>query len=850
MGTGKLSPMMKQYYKLKREYENYVLLYRMGDFYETFDKDAEIISKALDIALTRRTGHGEKLAGIPYHALDKYLPLLIRKGLKVAICEQELDQGQKVYEKIDKAKVVKRKVVRVVTAGTLLESSLLDERKNNFLVALCKEKSHIGASCVDISTGEFFLTQFDGPNAIISLINFLSQLGPAEIILPPSLMEGGDLYDSLKLNFPDVQVESFEEFRFIYENAHQDLCAHFGTSSLEGFGVERSTHGITAAGAILQYLKETQKSKLVNITSLRLHSNTEHLTIDAATLKNLEIMQNIADGSSRGTLLEIFDHAVTSMGSRLLRRWLQQPLMVIEKIEERQAAVGEFHDKVLLREETRDLLKQIHDIERLVSRIGYGSANARDLIALKNSLRVVPEIRKVLTSEALILKQIVNELHELPEIVGLIERVIVDNPPAGLHDGKLIKPGNHSELDELREISSNTKRIVSRLEEEERRKTGIKNLKIKFNKVFGYFIEVTKSFKDRVPKDRYVRKQTLVNAERYITPELKEFEAKILSADEKIKSIEHELFLQTLDKIKKRVVPIQETATGLAKLDVLCTFAEVAKRNDYVKPTMNSEDRIDISEGRHPVVEKLASTERFVPNDALLDTKSSQIVIITGPNMGGKSTFIRQVALITLLAHVGSYVPAKHASIGIVDRIFSRIGAFDDLTKQRSTFMVEMNETANILNNATSRSLVILDELGRGTSTFDGLSIAWSVIEHLHNKIRCKTLFATHYHQLIELEHYLPRVKNYHLQIREVGDELFFLYKIEQGGSDKSFGIHVAKLAGLPSRVIDRARVVLEKLEEGDPVSPHLPPKVQAQKIKQEGRKVKKKERTQKKLFE
>jgi len=844
------TPMMIQYYKIKREHAGYLLLYRMGDFYETFDEDAETISNALNIALTKRTGHGEKLAGIPYHALDKYLPILIKQGYKVAIAEQELDRGKKVFEKINNTKVVKRKVVRIVTAGTLLESSLLDDKKNNFLAAIFREKNNIGVSYVDISTGEFFLTEFKGVNSRIALVSFLAQLEPAELIMPPSLFENKDFYDSLKINLNRTLLETFDEFRFIHDNARDDLCAHFGTTSLEGFGIEQYRFGITAAGAILQYLKETQKSQLSNITSLRLHVNKDYMMIDAATLKNLEIMQNIIDGSSRGTLLEIFDHAITPMGSRLLRRWLQQPLTVVERIEHRLSAVEELFNNMLLREDIREILKQVHDIERLISRVSYGSANARDLVALKNSLKIVPQIKKLLKPDASMLKEIVSELQELPEIVDLIERMIVDNPPLTLHDGGLIKPGNHEELDELREISTNTKKIMTKLEDEEKRKTGIKNLKIRYNRVFGYYIEVTNSYKHLVPKDRYIRKQTLANAERYFTSELKEFEAKILSADEKIKALEHELFLQTLNRIKEKIVHVQKIAGGLAKLDVLSTFAEVAKHNDYVRPDINDKEQILIKGGRHPVVEHLVSTERFIPNDTLLEPKANQVILLTGPNMAGKSTYIRQVALITLLAHIGSFIPARKASICIVDRIFSRIGAFDDLTKQRSTFMVEMNETANIINNASRNSLVILDELGRGTSTFDGLSIAWSVIEHLHDKIKCKTLFATHYHQLIELENYLPRVKNYHIQIREIGDDIFFLRKIERGGSDKSFGIHVAKLAGLPARVIQRAKAILEKLEDGDPVSTHIPLKVPSQKIKREEKKGRKKRVLQQTLFE
>ena len=1278
----KITPMMKQYYDIKNEHEDCLLLFRMGDFYETFDDDAITCSKALGIALAKR--QGQDLAGVPYHALDKYLPMLIRKGYKVAICEQVEDPKEK------SGKVVKREVTRIITPGTVYENDLLDDKINNYMMSIVLLKKQIGIAIIDFSTGEFLINELKKDDLLSQILNIMHKFNPSECLLPLSLFENKDFYSGLKKEFPDLFITTIDNYYYEFENAYEQLTTHFHTNSLDGFGVEGLQVGIQAAGAIMSYLKNMQKTSLKNIIKISAYQSSKYMNLDVATQKNLEIMQNIVDNGVKGSLLEIFDHTVSPMGARLIRKWLIQPLTVLLEINNRQDAVEELFNDVFKREEIREILAHVFDIERLISKISYGNANGRDLNTLKHSLLKIRELKKINAFKSELLIEAINNIKELPDIIELIEKNIKEDCPITIKEGGIIKKGVHSELDEIREIQRNSKNYLLKMEEEERKKTGIKNLKVKFNKVFGYFIEVTKSNLKEVP-ERYIRKQTLVNAERFIVPELKDFEAKILSADERIKNIEYEIFVKVRDKVSEKIEEIQEIARSISILDVISTYSEIAKLNNYVKPIVNGSNRIEIIDGRHPVVEKISGPHNFIPNDAYLDSKDNLIIILTGPNMAGKccnentiifseqgmlpisafkpedskigefkelkvkiigkngisstshfysngekqsiiiktkmgysiegsynhrvlvrtpngeekwkflpditkydyliinrknnlwgselninfnppkykktpliypipsemnedlayliglligdgtltyknsynftntedalkksfyeiifklfnykaktkggfehfvsslylrdflkylgldrvqahekvvplsilkaprhivraflqglfdtdacadkrygnvsystsslkmakqihmillnfniisslkpkrtkrrinylvnisgsdaikfhkeigfrvpnkkeraklasplrmtnvdsipylsgllkviqkkiveksaliprkdklkynkkigsifysyiyrnrnisfnklselidycrryeinhqelniliennyfydqiveikkgrsilydfcvpeshtfigngiinhnSTFIRQIALITLMAQIGSYVPAQKATIGIVDRIFSRVGAFDDISRQRSTFMVEMNETANIINNATKKSLIILDELGRGTSTFDGLSIAWSVIEHIHNETRAKTLFATHYHQLCEIENYLSGVKNYHIQIREQGSEMIFLRKIKRGGSDKSFGIEVARLAGIPQPIIKRAQKILKKLEDGDPVQDPEHKKIPIQKIKpvKESKDKKSKRVIQKSLFD
>jgi DNA mismatch repair protein MutS len=801
-----ITPMMRQWHRFKREYSDAIIFFRAGDFYEMFHEDAVLAARELGITLTsrgRERGKPVPLAGVPYHAMETYLAKLVRKGYKVAICEQVEDPKQ--------AKgVVKREVVRVVTPGTLMEESLLEEKSNNYLAALLVDKSGAGIAYADLSTGEFACGEFSGEEAVEEALNQLVAISPAECLIPESISE--ELVEKLGKLLRDTFFNRVGDSSFSYSSARETLVQHFGVASLEGFGVAELSLGVAAAGAVLGYLRETQKSALPHITKLRRLAMQEHMLLDAATLRHLEITRNLRDGSTKGTLLEVLDATTTAMGARLLKRWLLHPLTNVNKIRRRLDAVEELYNDYLLREELREALSKVYDLERLNSRIASGSANARDLVALKNSLRAVPEIRELLSqSKSELLNEIVAEMHALEDLVEKIELAIVDEPPASVREGGIIKPGYSEELDRLREAATQGKRWIAELEQRERRRTGIASLKVGYNSVFGYYIQVTKPNLHLVPKD-YIRKQTLANAERFVTPELKEKEALILGAEERAAKLEYELFTQLREEAASRVKEVQSTAHALAKLDVLLSFAKVASERGYVKPSVDEGEVIEIKEGRHPVVE--AYQREFVPNDAYLDSAKEQILIITGPNMAGKSTYLRQVALIVLLAQVGSFVPAKEARVGVVDRIFTRVGASDDLATGRSTFMVEMQEAANILNNATQRSLVILDEIGRGTSTFDGLSIAWAVVEYIHERVKAKTLFATHYHHLTELEQLLPRVKNYHIAVKEQGNDIIFLRKIMPGSIDKSYGIHVARLAGLPREVIENASQVLRRLEE------------------------------------
>lgn len=805
-----VTPMMYQYNRIKKDYKDAILFFRMGDFYEMFEEDAKIASKELDLVLTSRDrGKGKKvpMAGVPHHSAGNYISRLIKKGYKVAICEQVEDPRT--------AKgLVKREVIKVITPGTIIEEEMLG-RENNYLMALVHENGAFGIAFADISTGDFFATELDGDDARLKLFTEISRFRPAELILPKRLEEDKKLADEIREQ--GVLLSPLEDEIFGQEVAEEQLKEHFKVVSLDGFGLNTLPLAMRASGAIIEYLKETQKNSLRYIETLNVYSISETMILDSTTLRNLEIERNIRDGGAKNTLLDVLDKTVTPMGSRLIRKWLKNPLKDVVEILKRQNAVEEICNDIFLRKELRDELKDIRDIERLNSKVVYGNANAKDLVLLRDSLSVTSRIKGILQNRTLrseLLSELSSGLDEVIEVVELIERAIVDEPPATLSEGGVIKSGYSEQLDMLRRASREGKQWISGLEEKERRRTGIKSLKVGYNKVFGYYIEVTKAHLRLVP-EHYIRKQTLVNAERFVTQELKEKESLVLSADEKSIALEQQIFSELREKIATFSKRIQSTAKAIAQLDVLCSLSDVAVVNNYTKPEINESDTIIIKDGRHPVVEQMLS-DAFIPNDAKLDCKDNQLIIITGPNMAGKSTYMRQIALITIMAQIGSFVPASYASIGIVDRIFTRVGAFDDLTRGQSTFMVEMIELANILNSATSRSLILLDEIGRGTSTYDGLSIAWSVAEYIHNKrkIGAKTLFATHYHNLTELGEILEGVTNYHIAIKEDESGIIFLRKVMPGATNRSYGIDVAKLAGLPKEVIERAREVLSALEE------------------------------------
>jgi DNA mismatch repair protein MutS len=834
------TPLMRQYTKIKSKHKDAILFFRMGDFYEMFHEDAKIASRELDIVLTsrdREKGKKIPLAGIPYHAAESYIARLIKRGYKVAICEQVEDP------KLAKG-IVKREVVRIITPGTVLESGLLQDRANNYLAALALEFTEekkgqkvsvtdqpennsinmsgpplkgFGIAIVDISTGEFLTTEFQGNDAYAKLLSELARFRPAECIIPQGL-KNSEVVKNIFREYPEMMATGYNDEEFFLEIAYKNLTTHFKVLSLEGFGCENKNMAISASGAILNYLEETQKKQLSYLNTLTTYSSSDFLVLDSTTLRNLEIFSNIRDGKIHGTLLEVLDKTQTSMGSRMLRKWLQRPLLNIDEINKRLDAVDELSRNVFLRSDIGDALKRIQDLERLITRIVYGNANARDLVALKHSLRVVPKVKEIMLKanpkiKSELMLSLVEKLDGLPELVKLIDEVIVDEPPLSVREGGLIKSGASEELDELKSICTDGKQWIKMLEASERQRTGIKNLRVGYTKVFGYYIEVSKTNLDVVPED-YIRKQTLVNAERYITPDLKEKEAMVISANEKLEALEYKLFNELRERVGGKNNRVQETAITISQLDCLVSFALVAVNNNYTRPEMVFEEGITIKEGRHPVVEHLVE-EGFVPNDTELNNADKQLIVLTGPNMAGKSTYMRQVALITLIAQAGSFVPVKSARIGVVDRIFTRVGAFDDLTHGQSTFMVEMLELANILNSATSRSLIILDEIGRGTSTFDGLSIAWAVSEFIHGSsgVGAKTIFATHYHQLTELEETLPGMKNYHIAVKEDKDNIIFLYKVQPGGTSRSYGIQVARLAGLPNPVITRAKRVLESIE-------------------------------------
>ncbi len=805
-----LTPLMKQYREIKRQHLDAILLFRMGDFYEMFDQDAVTASKVLEITLTARNkskGIETPLCGFPYHAAEGYIAKLIRRGFKVAVCEQVEDP------KLAKG-IVKREVIRVVTPGTVLDSNLLDAKDNNYLASVYPAKDGFGLAFLDISTGDFFMAEVSGRNNLPELDTMLARFTPREVVLPRALQPDPGLSGLLRQY--TQAVNACDDWTFDRDTALRTLLDHFKTASLEGFGCSGMKIGISAAGAALRYIEETQKTGLANIRRIQPFLTREYMVLDASCQRNLELVRNIYDGSSRGTLLSVIDHTATSMGGRKLREWLLNPLMDAGEIERRFDAVAEFKNDHQLRSNLKTSLGAVYDLERLISRVSLGAANARDLLALKQSFTVLPQIREQLSGRtSRIIYDMTEDWDNLREVFDLIDKAVSDDPPYTLREGKLIKKGYNAELDELRSISSEGKGWIAGIELRERERTGINSLKVSYNRVFGYYIEITKTNLAGVPTD-YIRKQTLANAERFITPELKEYEEKVLGAEEKILDLEYRLFQQVREEVAGATVRIQDMARRLAIVDCLVSLAEAAAKNGYTRPVILEGDLLRITEGRHPVIEQLSSEERFIPNDTLLDCEENQLVILTGPNMAGKSTYMRQVAVITLMAQMGSFVPATEAQIGIVDRIFTRVGASDFITRGQSTFMVEMNETAGILNNATDRSLIILDEIGRGTSTFDGISIAWAVAEYIHTKLRARTLFATHYHELTELALTMDRVKNYTVAIKEWNDQIIFLRRVVEGGADKSYGIQVARLAGLPGAVIQRAKEVLANLEQAE----------------------------------
>lgn len=792
--TSKTAPIRSQYLKIKRSYPQAIVFFRLGDFYETFDDDARLVSSELEITLTsREMGKGQRypMAGIPYHALDNYLARLINKGYKVAICEQTSEP------KAGKG-IVDREVVRVVTPGTVIEPNLLELKTNNYLASVVIEGEESGIAYIDITTSEFATTQIPAENAPLEL----ERLHPSEVLIPRSAQMPQSWFQA-----PATQLD--DEW-FELDTARQTLLDALGAASLEGYGCAHLPLAIRAAGAILEYLGQTQKGALGQINSLATYSTESFMTLDAQTRRNLELFQSSRLGLTSGSLLSVIDLTRTPMGGRLLKKWLGQPLLDTGKLEQRQQAVSCFHSP--RRTEVTSLLGKLSDIERLINRVRADIATPRELVALRRSLEQVP-LLKALVEEG-DLEWLYSELKPCDDIVALISHAIVDDPPATVAEGDVIKKGFASELDELRSTSSDAKKYLADLEKTERGRTGIKSLKVGYNKVFGYYIEVTSPHVHRVP-DEYIRKQTLVGAERYFTPQLKEYESLILSAESRIAELENAIFRQVCRQVGGWGDRILGIAAAIAQIDVLSAFAEAAARYGYIRPKLTTDDSITISNGRHPVVEQALVDEQFVPNDVHLSNKDAQLIILTGPNMSGKSTYLRQVAIIVLLAQIGSFVPADSATIGLVDRIFTRVGLQDDLVTGQSTFMIEMLETANILNNATSKSLIILDEIGRGTSTYDGLSIAQAVAEYIHNhpRLGAKTLFATHYHELVGLANFLPRVRNLNVAVSEEGGKVVFLRKIIPGGADKSYGIHVAQLAGLPRAVLHRADEVLTELE-------------------------------------
>ncbi len=810
MATEQLSPMMQKYMETKQEYSDCILFYRLGDFYEMFFEDAKTASRELDLTLTGKScGLVERapMCGVPYHSSESYINRLVKKGYRVAICEQVEDPRT--------AKgLVKREVIRVVTPGTNMDDDTEEKGKNTFLVSICERGGAFGISAADVSTGDYYLTEEKDQAKLFDEVN---KYAPPELIVSESFLHSGFDFEGLKQRFK-TSITMQPDAAFDEDSCRKFLMKHFKVNSLSGLGLDRFPVGTTAAGVLLKYLYDTQKRDMGYFTRINPYFPGTYMLLDQSTERNLELLETMRDKTRRGSLLGVLDRTKTAMGGRLLRRIIEQPLTDEERIRVRQRKVLAFTENTLERDEIREYLSGILDLERLSARASYGTANPRDLIALRDSLSMLPAIKTVLVNlEEPEIKNMLEGFDTLEDLSSLIDRAIKDEPPILVHEGGIIKDGYDSAVDEYRAAGTDGKKWLMELEESEKEKTGIKNLKIRFNSVFGYYIEVSNSFKDKVPAD-YVRKQTLVGSERYINEPLKQLEDKILGAEEKLFAREYELFTEIRKKVSDETLRIQRAAEMLSSLDVMTDLSYVGEKNNYVMPEITDDGFIDIREGRHPVVEQMTGQEMFIPNDTLLDNKKHCVAVITGPNMAGKSTYMRQTALIVLMAQIGSPVPAKSARIGLVDRIFTRVGASDDLSTGRSTFMVEMSEVANILRNATSKSLLILDEIGRGTSTYDGLSIAWAVVEHISSRrlLGARTLFATHYHELTELEGKIDNVNNYRVAVKEKGDEIIFLRKIMKGSADRSYGIQVAKLAGVPDLVTDRARELLSRLSEND----------------------------------
>ncbi len=799
-----LTPMMEQYYDIKHQHKDSIVFFRMGDFYEMFGEDAKTAASELDIALTSRDKDKDDpipMAGVPFHSVESYLQRLIKKGYTVAIAEQVQDPSETTG-------LVDREVVRVVTPGTVIDENILEGSGNNFLMCVTGKEEY-GVAVVDISTGDFYVTQVEEEGDMLSEV---IRYEPKECILPPGRAKDEEFTEKLEQE-QEMMIHSHRTDSFRYPTAKERLLEHFNTDSLEPFGLKGKKGAVKATGAALDYLEETQKRTMDHVQRLRYYSSDDYMTLDATTLKNLEIFKNLREGGKKGTLLNVLDDTVTAMGKRRLRNWLQQPLLKVDRIEERLEAVDELTEDLFLRDDIRETMDGIPDMERLMSRVVYGNANARDLLSIKQVLEKLPELKELLNdTESNLLRSLREDLDILSDSRKKIEEAIVDDPPTTIKEGGIIKEGYAQRLDELKERTREGKEWINSLEDEEREKTDIEKLKVGYNKVHGYYLEVPKSQTDKVP-ERYARKQTLKNSERYYIEELKEKEEEILSAEEKMEALEYEIFKELRESISERSKRFQGTAETIAALDVLTNLAEIAVRNDYNRPEVAEDGRVEVKEGRHPVVERTIE-EKFVPNDAMMDNRNNRYLIITGPNMSGKSTYMRQIALITLMAQVGSFVPAESAHVGVVDRIFTRVGALDALTKGQSTFMVEMVELANILHNASENSLILLDEIGSGTSTFDGLSIAWAVTEYIDREIEAKTLFATHYHEITELADSLEGVKNMHVSVKESEGDITFLRKVREGSTDESYGVHVASLAGVPEPVVKRASDVLNQIEE------------------------------------
>ena len=817
-----LTPMMQQYMETKEQYKDCILFYRLGDFYEMFFEDALCASKELELTLTGKSCGLEERApmcGVPFHSAEGYINRLVEKGYKVAICEQMEDPSQ--------AKgLVKRDVIRIVTPGTNCFTSSLDESRNNYLMGIVSAGGDFGISLVDVTTGEYVLIEVDSLSGLLDEIN---KFMPSEIICNDAFfISGADMTDlGERLG---IAISALEPHYFDRDTCVRVLCRHFGVASLEGLGLEEYSIGVTAAGCVMQYLKETQKCSLVHISTIKPYQTGKYMLLDRNTRRNLELVETLREKQKRGSLLWVLDKTKTAMGARRLRSALEQPLIDEKEIVRRYDAIDELNGNVITREEMREYLNPVYDLERLISKISYKTVNPRDMIALESSLSMLPHIRFLCSNfTSGLFREFYERLDTLEDIYELIHNAIVEEPPVSVREGGIFRNGFHEEIDRLRNAKTEGKTWLAELEAKERENTGIKNLRIKFNKVSGYYLEVTKSFISQVP-DTWTRKQTLTNAERYTTPELKEMEDVILGAEDRLYSLEYTVFCELRDKISGQMERIQNTASVIADIDMLASLAYVAEHNHYVRPSLNHKGEIRIKEGRHPVIEQITEHGMFIANDTFLDGDTHRVVIITGPNMAGKSTYMRQTALILLMAQIGSFVPAESADLSLVDRIFTRVGASDDLASGQSTFMVEMTEVANILHNATKDSLIILDEIGRGTSTFDGLSIAWAVVEHIvdRKKIGAKTLFATHYHELTELEGKLAGVQNYCIAVKEDGDDIVFLRKIVKGGADRSYGIQVAKLAGVPEEVLCRAREISDSLESGSQISGNLPSEIGA----------------------